>query len=169
MKEYFKDWSKFEIALITVSIVSIIVSGVIFKSWIIVTISSIISVITALLQAKGKVESQFFALVECLIYAIVSYFNKYYGEVMLSLIFTLPMTIVAIISWIRHKNEKTDTVKVNEVKLKEWIILAFMSVFVFIGAYYLLKYFNTSELLVSTISMGIASNLRRITINSYVN
>ncbi len=153
MKEYFKDWSKFEIALITVSIVSIIVSGVIFKSWIIVTISSIISVITALLQAKGKVESQFFALVECLIYAIVSYFNKYYGEVMLSLIFTLPMTIVAIISWIRHKNEKTDTVKVNEVKLKEWIILAFMSVFVFIGAYYLLKYFNTSELLVSTISI----------------
>jgi len=153
MKKYFRDWSKFEIILILISIISIIVSGIIFNSYVIVTISSIISVVTALLQAKGKIESQFFALIECLLYAMVSYFNRYYGEVIFSLIFMLPMTIGAIISWITHKNVKTDTVEVNEVKLREWILLAFTSVIVFIGAYNILKYFNTSELLVSTISI----------------
>lgn len=111
-----------------------------------------------MLQAKGKIESQFFGIVVCLLYSYISYKNKYYGEVIFYLLIMLPMSIGGIISWITHKSKKTDTVEVNKISLKEWILLAFMSIVVFIGLYNLLKYFNTSELLVSTLSM-IASSL----------
>lgn len=153
VKEYFKSWNKFEITLVLVSVISIIIFGIIFKSGIITIASSSASIITAMLQAKGKIESQFFSIIVCLLYSYISYKSKYYGEVIFYVLVMLPMSIVGIISWITHKSEKTDTVEVNEIKLKEWILLAFVSIVAFIGLYNLLKYFNTSELLVSTFSM----------------
>ncbi len=74
------------------------------------------------------------------------------------MIIMLPMSIGGIISWLTHKNNKTDSVEVNEIKLKEWILICIVSVLAFIGLYYILKIFNTNELIVSTFSM-IASSL----------
>lgn len=153
IKEYFKSWNKFEITLVLVSVISIIIFGIIFKSGIITIASSSASIITAMLQAKGKIESQICSIIVCLLYSYISYKSKYYGEVIFYALIMLPMSIVGIISWITHKSKKTDTVEVNEIKPKEWILLAFVSIVAFIGLYNLLKYFNTSELLVSTFSM----------------
>lgn len=153
MKEYFKNWSKFEIILVLTSIISIIMCGIIFKSWIMAVVSSISNILTSMLQAKGRIESQFFSVLDCILYSYVSYTSQYYGEVIFSIFVIFPMAIWGIISWITHKSKKTDTVEVNKIKLKEWVILAIISVVAFIGLYNLLKYFNTSELLVSTFSM----------------
>lgn len=153
MKKFLKSWTKFEIILVLTSITSIIMCGIIFKSWIIAIASSIASILTSMLQAKGRIESQFVSILDCIIYSYVSYRSQYYGEVIFYILIMLPMAIIGIISWITHKNEKTDTVEVNEIKLKEWIILIFISIVAFMGLYNLLKYFNTSELLVSTFSM----------------
>lgn len=158
IKEYFKQYNKFEIIWMLTSIISIILSGIVFKSEIATMASSCAAVITAILQAKGKIESQFFSIIVCLLYSYISYKNKYYGEVIFYLLVMFPMSIVGIISWITHKSKKTDTVEVNKINLKEWVLLAFISIVAFIGLYNLLKYFNTSELLVSTLSM-IASSL----------
>ena len=35
-----------------------------------------------------------------------------------------PMYIIGIVSWFRHKNEETDSVEVNKIRKKEWIIVA---------------------------------------------
>lgn len=153
IKEYFKSWNRFEITLVSISIILIILFGNIFKSGIITITYSIASIITAILQAKGKVESQFVSIIVCLFYSYISYKNKYYGEVIFYMLIMLPMSIGGIISWITHKNENTDTVEVNEIKIKEWLLLSLISIASFGGLYNLLKYFNTNELLVSTISM----------------
>lgn len=158
LKKYFNEWNKFEIIWMLTSIISIIISGIVFKSKIATMASSSVAIITAMLQAKGKIESQFFGIVVCLLYSYISYKNKYYGEVIFYLLIMFPMCIGGIISWITHKSKKTDTVEVNKINLKEWILLAFISIAAFIGLYNLLKYFNTSELIVSTFSM-IASSL----------
>lgn len=153
IKEYFKSWNKFEIIWVIVSTIAVIISGIVVKSEIITMASSIAVIITAVLQAKGKIESQFFSILVFLLYSYVSYKNRYYGEVICNLFILLPISIMAIISWITHKNNKTDTVEINEVKFKEWIVLFFISIAAFIGLYNLLKYFNTSQLVVSTFSM----------------
>lgn len=64
-----------------------------------------------------------------------------------------PMYIIGIVSWFKHKNKETDSVEVNKISKKEWIIVAIVFVAVFVGIYYLLKAFNTNELVVSTISV----------------
>ena len=65
----------------------------------------------------------------------------------------LPLFIGGIISWIKNVNKENDTVNKNELKRVEWIVLTIVATITFVGLYYLLKYFNTSQLFVSTLSM----------------
>lgn len=73
IKEYFKSWNKFEIILVTIGTIGVILFGFIFKSAILTMICSIVNIATAMLQAKGKVESQFLCLIGCILYSIISY------------------------------------------------------------------------------------------------
>ena len=132
-------------------IVSIV--GIAFKSDVLTVSCSIVGIITALLLAKGKNLGQVFGLLITILYSIVSYKNKYYGEVLIYALLMLPMYVIGIFTWINHKSEKTDSVEINSIKKKEWIIVSVISIGVFIGIYYLLKAFNTNELIVSTLSV----------------
>ena len=108
---------------------------------------------TALLLAKGKNPGQVFGIAITILYSIVSFNNKFYGEVIIYLCMMFPMYLIGIVSWFRHKNKETDSVEVNKISKKEWSIVAIVFAAIFIGIYFLLKAFNTNELLVSTISV----------------
>ena len=153
MKKLFKDWTKFEIFLLLSSIAIIIFLGVFCKSTILTIICSITGILCALMQAKGKIMSQFIGLVLVVLYSILSFENKYYGEVLIYIFIMLPLFVSGIISWIKNVDKETNIVNENELLKKEWIILTTISIILFIGLYYLLKYFNTSQLFVSTLSM----------------
>ncbi|MCR5146112.1 MAG: nicotinamide riboside transporter PnuC [Clostridia bacterium] len=148
-----KSWTKLEKVLLFGSILLISIVGIICKSDILTTLCAIVGVVTVLLLAKGKNLGQIFGVLIAILYSIVSFKNRYYGEVMIYLIIMLPMHIIGIFSWFRHKNEKTDSVEVNKISKKEWIIVALLFSGIFVGIYYLLKAFNTNELIVSTISV----------------
>lgn len=63
------------------------------------------------------------------------------------------MFVYGVISWMTHKNEETNTVEPNQISKKEWLGLSFASAIGFVALYYVLKYFNTSQLIVSSLSM----------------
>lgn len=153
MKNFMKDWTLLEKCLLYGSIVLVSIVGLLFKSDLLTTICSIVGITTALLLAKGKNLGQIFGLLIVVLYSIVSFKNGFYGEVIIYLCIMLPMYIIGIISWIKHQNKDTNTVEVNKIKLKEWIIVFIVSVIAFVGIYYLLKLFNTKELFISSLSV----------------
>ena len=153
MMKLFKDWTDFEKVLLFGSIIIVSLVGIFFKSDLLTTSCSIVGIITALLLAKGKNLGQVFGLLITILYSIVSFKNKYYGEVLIYALLMLPMYVIGIITWINHKNKKTNSVEINSINKKEWIIVSFVFALVFVGIYYLLKVFNTNELIVSTISV----------------
>ena len=148
-----KDWTNFEKLLLFGSIIIVTITGLCFKSDLLTITCSIVGIITVLLLAKGKNLGQVFGLLITILYSIVSFKNKYYGEVLIYALLMFPMFVIGIFSWIKHKNEKTNSVEINSIKKKEWIIISFAFAGIFVGIYYLLKSFNTSELFVSTISV----------------
>ena len=152
----FKEWTKFEKTLSFGSIFIIILVGIVFKSDILTTSCSVVGVITAFLHAKGKNLGQVFGLLITALYSVVSFKNKYFGEVLIYLTIMLPMYIIGIISWARHKNIETNSVEINRVKKKELGIIIILSGFIYIGIYYLLRFFNTNELIISTASVLIS-------------
>lgn len=83
MEKVLKDWTRFEKILLVVSILLIGTSGIITKSEILTIIASFVGITCALMQAKGKVISQFMGVLEAILYSILSFQNQYYGEVII--------------------------------------------------------------------------------------
>lgn len=148
-----KDWTKFERILLIGSIIIVCIVGFVFKSELLTIFCSIIGIITALLLAKGKNLGQVFGLLITVLYSVVSFKSRYFGEVLIYLCLMFPMYIIGIITWINNKNKETNSVEINTIKKKEWLIVSIIFLFILIGIYYLLKLFDTSELIISTISV----------------
>lgn len=106
-------------------------------------------------QAKGKVLGQITGVLLAILYSYMSYNNRYYGEVIIYLCMILPMYFIGIYTWSNNKDITTEEVKQNDISMKEWISLLLINIILFIGLYYLLKHFNTSQLIISTLSMNI--------------
>ena len=148
-----KDWNKLEKVLLFGSIVLVGLVAVVFKSDMLSTFCSILCTITALLVAKGKNLGQVLGVIITVVYSIVSFRNGFYGEIIIYVFMMLPMYIIGIVSWMRHQNKKTNSVEVNTVGKKEWLLVSLVSIGIFIGVYFLLKSFGTNELVVSAVSV----------------
>ena len=96
-----KDWSKFEKTLLFGNIIVVSTIGIIFKADLLTTACSIIGITTALLLAKGKNLGQLMGILITLLYSILSFKNKYYGEVLIYVFLMLPMFVVGTFSWIK--------------------------------------------------------------------
>ncbi len=155
MDKIFKYFTKFEIGLWIVSISMIVISFLIFdKESYLVLIASIIGATFLIFNAKGNPIGQFLTVVFSVLYAIISYSFSYYGEMITYMGMTMPMACIALVSWIKnpYKNNKTE-VKVNKISKMEFIFMSFLTILVTIIFYFILDFFNTTNLIPSTLSV----------------
>lgn len=148
----FKDWTKFEIIFLFIGTVLAIVLTPLFQGTIIDLLYTLLYFWTALLLAKGKYFCYIIGIVSTFFYSYVSFTNNYYGEIIISMFCTLPLMIIGLCNWMKHQ-DNTNTVIIKEITKKELAIVLFSQVIMFSGYYYLLKAFNTSNLIVSTLSI----------------
>lgn len=153
IKNYFKDWNRFELSFLIIGILSSILSSVIFNGTIIDTLYTSSYLITALLMAKGKVECYFVGFVSVFFYGIVSYNQGYYGELLITIFLTFPIMIIGIISWLRHQDEEDDVVIISSLSRKEITLALAFQLILFWIYYFILKIFNTDLLIISSLSV----------------
>ena len=148
----FKSWTKFEKIFLILGTVSALILTPLFKGTIIDLGYTLLYFWTALLLAKGKYACYIIGIISTFFYAYVSYTNNYYGEVIISMWCTLPLMIVGLINWLKHQ-DNTNTVVIKDITKQELIIVLISQAILFTGYYYLLKIFNTNNVLVSTFSI----------------
>lgn len=148
-------FSKFEISLWCVSSVLIVTSFVIFdRENFLTLIASIIGVTAIILNAKGNPLGQGLMVIFSLIYGIISYSFSYFGEMITYLGMTMPMAILSLIAWLRNPfNGNKAEVKVNRITKKETFFMLILTLIVTILFFFVLKFFNTANLLPSTLSV----------------
>ena len=152
IKNYF---TKFEMGLWTTSVLLIAISFIFFGGNDYLTlVASIIGATFLIFNAKGNPFGQFLTIVFSIMYGIISYRFAYYGEMITYLGMTMPMACFALISWLKnpYKNNKAQ-VKVNKLSKKEYIFMLVLTIVVTIIFYYILKVFNTTNLVFSTLSV----------------
>ena len=152
MKTYF---SKTDILLWTTSVILIIISFCVFDRENYLTLcASLIGVTSLIFSAKGNPFGQLLMVVFSLLYGVISYSFAYYGEMITYLGMTMPMAIFALISWLKNPyNGNKAEVKVNALTAKENIFMWLLTVIVTILFYYILKHFNTANIIPSTLSV----------------
>lgn len=152
-KKPFYDWNAFELCLLFGGSVVMLVLGIVFKSWWLTILTSLCNLLCCVLSAKGKVLASFVGLVCIVLYSVLSFYNRYFGEIIISACVMLPLYIWQICEWMKNRDKKENVVLVNSIKGKEWLILSISAVVVFVAFYFLLKILNTANLIVSTISI----------------
>lgn len=148
-------FSKEEIILWFSSVSVIIISFVLFKGTDYLTLSaSLIGVTSLIFNAKGNPFGQLLMIIFSLLYGIISYTFAYYGEMITYLGMTAPMALFALISWLKNPyNGKKSEVKVNNLKFGEVIAMFISSAIVTAIFFFILRAFNTANIVPSTISV----------------
>ena len=152
MKKYF---TKAELTLWGASVGLILLSFLIFDRVNYMTlIASFVGVTSLIFNAKGNPIGQALMIIFSLLYGIISYRFSYYGEMVTYLGMTAPMALFALISWLRnpYKGNKAE-VAVNRLDAVEWILMLILSALVTILFYFILDYFDTANMLPSTLSV----------------
>lgn len=137
------------------SVIAIISSFIIFdKENYLTLIASLIGVTSLIFCAKGNPIGQVLMIVFSIIYSIISFSFQYYGEMITYLGMTLPMAVFSLIVWLKNPfGNKKSEVAVNRITLKEVIFMIVLSGIVTVLFFFILEYFNTSNIIPSTISI----------------
>ena len=152
LKYYF---SRTDLTLWFSSSLIIIISFCIFDRESFMTLAaSLIGVTSLIFNAKGNPFGQVLMIVFSLLYGIISYSFSYYGEMITYLGMTMPMAAFALVSWLRNPyNGKKSEVKVNSLSKNEYVLMIILTIIVTLLFYFILKHFNTSNLIPSTLSV----------------
>lgn len=134
MKRYFEGWSLFEKVWMVVFTFLIIILSVYWQDTLVGVTCSLTGIWCVLLAAKGKISNYWVGIVNVLLYAFISYGYKYYGEVMLNMLYFLPMQFIGAYLWIKNKKpESKGVVKVRVLSNKGRIMVLIASVLATIG------------------------------------
>lgn len=157
MKLYnpFRHLSKFEWVLWIVSLFVVTVSFLIGGSGgILALCTSLVGVTALIFVAKGDVTGQILTVAFSLLYAIVSFFQAYYGEMITYLCMSAPAAVFSIVSWLKNPYGKDHSeVRMTHLSPLKLLCVLLLSGVLTILFYWILKLLGTAELLVSTISI----------------
>ena len=155
MKKLLNYFTKFEISLWCSSILFILISFLLFdRNNHFTLISSLVGVTSLILCAKGNPWGQVLMILFSTFYGFTSYTFSYYGEMITYLCMTLPMSVIALVSWLKNPyNGNRSEVKVSTLKRGECLFLCLLASIVTLIFYFVLDHFNTANIIPSTFSV----------------
>ncbi|MEA4854079.1 MAG: nicotinamide riboside transporter PnuC [Christensenella sp.] len=156
MRNPFANLTKFEWILWVCSVILVVLSFGMGKSFHMLTLAASLVGVTALIfVAKGDVWGQALTLVFSLLYALISLEFRYYGEMITYLGMTAPIAALSIVSWLRHPYQKGKSeVKVARLTKGKIVRLAVLTVAITTLFYFVLKAMDTANLFFSTVSIA---------------
>lgn len=155
MKKLLSYFSKTEIILWSISTAFIVVSFCVFDRTNFLTLAaSLVGVTSLIFNAKGNPVGQALMIVFSVLYGVISYTFRYYGEMITYLGMTMPMAVLALISWLKNPYEGNKAeVKVNHIGKREQVLMWTLTAAVTAGLYFVLRHFDTANIIPSTISV----------------
>lgn len=149
----FKTFTKFEFGLWLGSLALILLSFFLSGNgdWLTLT-ASLVGGTALILVSKGNVLGQILTVVFSVLYGIISYTFRYYGEMITYLGMTAPIAVASVVTWLRNRGSLTE-VRVNALRPLEYLLSLLAGIAVMCGFYFILKAFHTNYLLLSTLSV----------------
>jgi nicotinamide mononucleotide transporter len=154
MNNPIKNLTKKEWCLWFGSLFIVIVSNIITGDIDLLTlIAACVGITSLIFAAKGNVWAQILMIVFSILYGIISWRFRYWGEMITYLGMTMPMAIWSTVTWIKNPAENGKEVAIQKLKLKHIVgIIIFGAATTWIF-YLILDVLNTPNIVFSTISV----------------
>ena len=138
LKEFWKNelcgWKLLEVMWLVVACVIITLLSIYWGDTLMGIISATTGVACVICTGKGKLSAYLFGLINCVLYAIISYEACLYGETMLNAIYYVPMQFVGFYIWSKNMNKDTHEVKKLHMSNKNrilYLILMVVSTYIY--------------------------------------
>lgn len=123
IKDELAGWKVWEIVWLLLSSVTILCLSIYWKDSVIGIISAVSGVMCVVCTGKGKLSAYVFGLINTVLYAYIAFTARYYGEVMLNILYYLPMQFYGFYVWNRNIDEATHEVKKRKMRPKHLVLL----------------------------------------------
>lgn len=123
VKNELSGWKKWEVFWMLVACAVITGLSIFWGNSLMGIISALTGVLCVICTGKGKLSAYVFGLVNCILYAIISYEAKLYGETMLNALYYVPMQFVGFYIWNKNMDDNTKEVKKGHMTGKGRILL----------------------------------------------
>ena len=123
LKTELSGWKPLEVLWLAVASMVILGLSIYWKDTAVGIICALTGIWCVILTGKGKVSNFFFGIINVLLYAYISYGAKYYGEVMLNLLYYLPCSFIGLLVWGKNVDEKSGEVVKASLGLKGSLIV----------------------------------------------
>lgn len=110
IKREFEGWKFWEISWLILACGIITGLSIYWGDTLMGIISATTGVACVICTGKGKLSAYVFGLINCVLYAIISYKAKLYGETMLNALYYVPMQFYGFYIWSKNMNEETKEV-----------------------------------------------------------
>ncbi|MBE5935903.1 MAG: nicotinamide mononucleotide transporter [Lachnospiraceae bacterium] len=117
-KEEFMGWKIWEVFWLFLACFIIMLLSIYWKDTAMGIISATTGVACVVCTGKGKLSAYLFGTINIVLYAIIAYNAKFYGEVMLNALYYLPMQFYGLYVWGNNMNSETHEVKKREMNKK---------------------------------------------------
>lgn len=127
MNEFVKNeltgWKAWEIVWMLIATISISIITFVLGEDLLGLIAAVTGIICVILSGKGKLMTYVFAVIHIITYDYICYNAKYYGLLMLNVLYYLPMQVYGFIVWSKNMNPETNEVYKKSMSLRDTVIL----------------------------------------------
>lgn len=155
MNDPIKTLTKMDRLLWICSLAAVFISNILPGHLDILTLAAALIGVTSLIfAAKGNVWAQILMIIFSILYGIISYRFRYWGEMVTYLGMTLPMAVWSMITWIRNPSaDNGSEVEIQRLNCKHIGGLVIFTAAVTVVFYYILKSLGTPNMVFSTVSV----------------
>lgn len=116
--------------------------------------ASLIGVTALIFVAKGMVAGQALTVAFAVFYGIISFYFKYYGEMLTYLGMTAPIAVLAALEWKRNPYRDTAQVRVRPLSARSVALMLALAGATTFAFYFVLRALGTANLALSTVSVA---------------
>jgi len=139
IKNEMSGWTKFEKLWLVFATCVIVGLSIYWKDSWASFIAAISGVWCVILTGKGKRSSFIFGFINIIFYSVISFEAKYYGEVMLNMLYYLPTNFIGWFAWTKYMNSQNGEVIKRRLSLKNSCIVYFITLIAIFGYGFILK------------------------------
>ena len=162
------NWRPWEVGWLLLACVVITGLSVYWQDSLMGIISATTGVACVVCTGKGKLSAYIFGTVNVVLYAIIAFNARYYGEVMLNALYYFPMEFYGFYIWSKHMNQETHEVQKQWMQPKGRYLVAVAVIAGTIGYGFVLKALGGALPFVDALSTVVSVVAMLVSVKMYV-
>jgi len=168
LKNEFAGWKKWEAFWLVFANLVILGVSIYLNDTAIGIIASMTGVTCVILTGMGKISNYIFGTVNVLLYAFVAWQAKYYGDVMLNLLYYFPTNIIGWFVWKKNIDDKNQEVYKRRMSAKQELFIGLLCIAGILIYSFILKLLGGSLPLIDSMSTVLSVAAQILLIKRYM-